>query len=98
MNRFGTFKEFQGCQMISKSYIIQDSEGKQKISCKGISKKQLADPMSKFRQTLNEKEVKSSMYVVFRLNAEASRTSPDTQLTLSGDVTVYAINNIGNRQ
>ena len=53
--------------LCSKSYIIQDSEGKQKISCKGISKKQLVDPMSKFRQTLNEKEVNSSINVGFRL-------------------------------
>ena len=42
-HRVGIFKkEFEGCQMISlcsTSYIIHDSEGKQKISCKGISKK-----------------------------------------------------------
>ena len=31
-------------------------------------------------------------------NAEASGTSPDTQLFISAGVTVYAINNIGNRQ
>ena len=41
-HRVGIFKkEFEGCQMISlcsKSCIIQGSEGKQKISCKGISK------------------------------------------------------------
>ena len=59
--RVGIFKkEFQGSQMISlcsKSYIIQDSEGNQKISCKGISKKQLIDPMSKFRQTLLVKKI-----------------------------------------
>ena len=69
--RVGIFKkEFEGCQMISlcsKSYIIQDSEGKQKISCKGISKKQLVDPMNKFQQTLNEKVINSSTNVGFRL-------------------------------
>ena len=57
--RVGIFKKgFEYCQMISlcsKSYIIQDSEGKQNIFCKGISKKQLIDPMSKFQQILNEK-------------------------------------------
>ena len=53
--------------LCSKSYIIQDSEGNQKISCKGISKKQLLDSMSKFRQTLNEKKVNSSINVGFRL-------------------------------
>ena len=61
--RVGIFKkEFEACQMISlcsKSYIIQDSEGKQKISCKGISKKQFVDPMNKFQQTLNEKVINS---------------------------------------
>ena len=49
--RVGIFQEFQGSQMISlcsKSYIIQDSEGNQKISYKEISKKQFVDPMSKF--------------------------------------------------
>ena len=67
--RVGIFKkEFEGCQMISlcfKSYIIQDSEGKQMISCKGISKKQLIDPMNKFQQTLNEKIINSSTNVGF---------------------------------
>ena len=69
--RVGIFKkEFEGCQMISlcsKSYIIQDSEGKQKISCKGISKKQLVDPLNKFQQTLEEKVINSSTNVGFRL-------------------------------
>ena len=53
--------------LCSKSYIIQDSEGKQKISCKGISKKQLVDPMNKFQQTLNEKVINSSTNIGFRL-------------------------------
>ena len=49
------------------SYIIQDSEGKQNISSKGISKKQLVDPMNKFQQTLNEKVINSSTNTGFRL-------------------------------
>ena len=57
-----------------KSYIIQDSEGKEKISCKGISKKQLVDPMSKFRQTLNKKEVNSPISVGFRLSGSNNFT------------------------
>ena len=51
--------------LCSKSYIIQDSEGKQKISSKGISKKQLVDPMNKSQQTLNEKVINSSTNVGF---------------------------------
>ena len=53
--------------LCSKSYIIQDSEGKLKISCKGISKKQFVDPMNKFQQMLNEKVINSSSNVGFRL-------------------------------
>ena len=67
--RVGIFKkEFEGCQMISlcsKSHIIHNSEGKQKISWKVISKKQLVDHMNKCQQTLNEKVINSSTNVGF---------------------------------
>ena len=45
----GTYKcEWEGIKMVSlcsKSYIIEDGQGNQKISCKVISKKNLKDPM-----------------------------------------------------
>ena len=67
----GIFKEeFLGDKMISlcsKSYIIQNKEGKQKISCKGISKQNLSDPMSKFENTLNNRTIISAKNMGFRL-------------------------------
>ena len=52
----GTYKcEWQGIKMVSlcsKSYIIEDDDGNQKISCKGISKINLKDPMEKFQKAL----------------------------------------------
>ena len=67
----GIFKEeFLGNKicLCSKSYIIQNKEGKQNISCsKGISKKNLSDPMSNFENTLNNRTVKSAKKMGFRL-------------------------------
>ena len=67
----GIFKEeFLGDKMISlcsKSYIIQNKKGKQKISCKGISKKNLSDPMTKFENTLNNRTIISAKNMGFRL-------------------------------
>ena len=67
----GIFKEeFLGDKMISlcsKSYIIQNKKGKQKISCKGISKKNLSDPMTKFKNTLNNRTIISAKNMGFRL-------------------------------
>ena len=43
-------EEFSGVKMLSlcsKSYIIQHESGKHKISCKGVSKKGLLNPMKK---------------------------------------------------
>ena len=67
----GIFKEeFLGDKMISlcsKSYIIQNKQGKQKISCKGISKKHLSDPMSSFENTLKNRTINSAKNMGFRL-------------------------------
>ena len=41
--------------LYSKSYIIEDANGKQKISCKGISKRNPLDPMKKFEECLKTK-------------------------------------------
>ena len=49
--------EFQGVNMVSlcsKSYIIEDAEGRQKISCKGVSKKNLSNAMSSYEETLKK--------------------------------------------
>ena len=50
-----------------KSYIIEDENGKQKISCKDVSKKGLREPMGKFEDTLYNKTVKLATNVGFRL-------------------------------
>ena len=43
--------------LCSKSYIIEKKEGKQKISCKGVSKKSLNNAMQKFEETLSSKKL-----------------------------------------
>ena len=67
----GTFKfEWGGDKMLSlcsKSYIIEDADGKQKISCKGISKRNILDPMRKFEECLRSKKVNYSTNVGFRV-------------------------------
>ena len=52
--------------LCSKSYIIEYENGKQKISCKGVSKKGLREPMKKFEDTLYNKSVKLATNVGFR--------------------------------
>ena len=53
----GNYKcEWRGIKMVSlcsKSYIIDDGDRKQEISCKGISKRNLKDPMEKFQNALH---------------------------------------------
>ena len=67
----GTYKcEWEGIKMVSlcsKSYIIQDSKGNHKISCKGISKKNLEDPMKKFEDALYNKTTIQFNNVGFRV-------------------------------
>ena len=67
----GTYKcEWEGIKMVSlcsKSYIIQDSKGNKKISCKGISKRNLEDPMKKFEDALRNKTTIQSNNVGFRV-------------------------------
>ena len=41
--------------LCSKSYIIEDANGNQKVSFKGISKKNLKDPMQTFQEALHNK-------------------------------------------
>ena len=53
--------------LCSKSYIIEDADGKQKISCKGISKRNILDPMRKFEECLRSKKVNYSTNVGFRV-------------------------------
>ena len=66
----GIFKlEFLGRKMISlcsKSYIIEDENGKQKVSCKGVSKRRLEDPMKNFEEALGNKTVKLATNIGFR--------------------------------
>ena len=68
----GAYKlEFQGIKMVSlcsKSYIIEDADGRQKIYCKGISKKNLSNPMSNYEETLKRKCTRSSTNHGFRMN------------------------------
>ena len=62
-------EEFSGVKMISlcsKSYIIEDENGRHKISCKGVSKKGLVEPMEKFEDTLQSKVVKTLTNVEFK--------------------------------
>ena len=53
--------------LCSKSYIIEDANGNQKVSCKGISKKNLKDPMQKFQEALHNKTTIESNNVGFRI-------------------------------
>ena len=53
--------------LCSKSYIIQNFQGNQNISCKGISKRNLADPMKKFEDALRNKTTIQSNNVGFRV-------------------------------
>ena len=62
--------EFSGIKMLSlcsKSYIIEDADGKQKISCKGVSKKNLNKPMDKFEHALQNKATRHSTNFRFRM-------------------------------
>ena len=72
----GRFKlEFEGTKMISlcsKSYIIENEEGKQKISCKGVSKK--TNAMEKFEETLTTKNVSTTKNIGFRINKSTIHT------------------------
>ena len=52
----------------SKYYIIENEEGKQKISCKGVSKKALANAMEKFEKTLTTRNVTTSKNIGFRIH------------------------------
>ena len=67
--------------LCSKSYIIEDANGKQKISCKGISKRNLIDPMKKFEECLKFKNVNFSTNVGFRVR--------------ESDIFTYSQNKIG---
>ena len=61
--------ECSGEKMIllcSKSYMIEDSTGKQKIPCKGVSKKGLEEPMQKFTDTLFNLSTKVATNTGFR--------------------------------
>ena len=67
----GTYKcEWQGIKMVSlcsKSYIIEDADGNKKISCKGLSKRILKNPMEKFQIALHNKTTIDSNNVGFRI-------------------------------
>ena len=54
--------------LCSKAYIIENEQGKQKISCKGVSKKALTNAMEKFEEILTTKNVTSSKNIGFRIN------------------------------
>ena len=69
--------EFEGSKMLalcSKSYIIEDEKGKQKISGKGISKKFLESPMEKFLDTLNTGNANKSNNMGFRMYNDEMHT------------------------
>ena len=74
----GRFKlEFEGTKMISlcsKSYIIENEEGKQNISCKGVSKKALTNAMEKFEETFTTKNVTTTKNIGFRINKSVIHT------------------------
>ena len=74
----GRFKlEFEGTKMISlcsKSYIIENEEGKQKNSCNCVSKKTLTNAMEKFEETLSSKNVTSAKNIGFRINKSVIHT------------------------
>ena len=75
--------EFKGYKMValcSKSYIIEDEYGKQKISCKGISKKAVDQPMEKFENTLTSTVANTSHNVGFRLNNGEMYTYDQTKI------------------
>ena len=80
----GVFKlEFAGIKMValcSKSYIIETESGKQKISCKGISKRLLSSPMEKFLHTLNTSEANVSRNMGFRLHNSEMCTYDQTKI------------------
>ena len=60
--------------LCSTSYIIENEEGKQKFSCKGVSKKALTNAMEKFEETLTTKNVMSSKNIGFRINISVIHT------------------------
>ena len=53
--------------LCSKSYIIEDLNGKQKISCKGVSKKNLSEAMEKYMDALKNRTTRSSTNFGFRI-------------------------------
>ena len=76
-------KEFSGFRMLSlcsKSYIIEDQDGKQKISSKGISKKNLTDAMAKFSHTLSTGETSFSTNLGFRMRDANMFTYSQTKI------------------
>ena len=76
--------EFKGSKMIalcSKSNIIENETGKQKISCKGVSKRSLMSPMSKYEDTLFNQKLNFSTNKGFRLK--------------NGEMCTYEQNKIG---
>ena len=75
--------EFKGCKMValcSKSYIIENQDGKQKVSCKGISKKGIDQPMDKFLNTLISTKTNTSHNMGFRLNNGEMFTYDQTKI------------------
>ena len=76
-------KEWEGTKMISlcsKSYIIEDAEGKQKISCKGISKKNLINPMEKFEKSIHNQVNAVSTNIGFRIKNSSLYTYSQERL------------------
>ena len=66
--------------LCSKSYIIEDQDGKQKISSKGISKKNLTDAMAKFSHTLSTGETSFSTNLGFRMRDANMFTYSQTKI------------------
>ena len=70
--------------LCSKSYIIKNEEGKQKISCKGVSKKALTNAMEIFEVTLMSKNVISSKNISFRINKSVIQTYSQEKIGFYG--------------
>ena len=69
--------------LCSKSYIIEDSSGRQKISCKGVSKKGLEEPMQQFRDTLFNVRTNTSINMGFQMKNNSMFTYSQDKISVN---------------
>ena len=69
--------------LCSKSYIIENEEGKQKNSCKGVSKKALTNATEKFQETLTTKNVTTTKNIGFRINKSVIQTYSQEKISFN---------------